>query len=370
MALRIIHWLRHPKDHQELRYPASPMPEVKRALNELQELGLDIWSDDSAGAARSPLLVDRRGKVIVVGPTAHHTADGQTQLDVLDLLGPFEMELAQGPDLIRPRAHLRIVPGKVSGEPHLEHSRLTTLTVAALADRGYDAASIAELYPDEAPAALAEAVELEQALAATRGRPRNWPEPATGCSRSRSTRTSPSRSSTASSASSWTCGSSRSAASGRTSRACPTAHSSWRSTRWAGRGWSQQPQDDAEPLRARRAPPGQTGDVRHRGRQTRPDTGDRGRDAGPPGCTAEAGGGHAPGVLDATPESRTAAALGSLCPRRRAPASDSQRALRRATGQRRRGGGGGSPGAAAVAARTSKSQISASSDGSGGSTWR
>lgn len=164
MALRIIHWLRHPKDHQELRYPASPMPEVKRALNELQELGLDIWSD-GAGAARSPLLVDRRGKVIVVGPTALQTADGQTQLDVLDLLGPFEMQLAHGPDLIRPRAHLRIVPGKVSGEPHLEHSRLTTLTVAALAERGYDAAAIAELYPDEAPAALAEAIELEQALA-------------------------------------------------------------------------------------------------------------------------------------------------------------------------------------------------------------
>lgn len=164
MALRIVHWLRHPKDHLEVRYPASPMPEVKRALNQLQKLSLDIWSD-APGAAGSPLLVDRRGKVTVVGPSERMTADGQAQLDVLDLLGPFDAEITYGPDLIRPRPHLRIVPGKVSGEPHLQHSRLTTRTVAALAARGYDAAAIAELYPDEASEGLTEAIELEQALA-------------------------------------------------------------------------------------------------------------------------------------------------------------------------------------------------------------
>lgn len=164
MALRIVHWLRHPKDHREVRYPASPMPEVKRALNRLQKLSLDIWSD-APGGALSPLLVDRRGRVIVVGPNQQMTADGQTQLDVLDLLGPFDAELTHGPDLIRPRPHLRIVPGKVSGEPHLEHSRLTTRTVAALAARGYDADAIAALYPDEASDALTEAIDLEQALA-------------------------------------------------------------------------------------------------------------------------------------------------------------------------------------------------------------
>lgn len=165
MALRIVHWLRHPKDHEEeAQYPPSPMSEVRRAMHQLDQLGLDVWSD-SAGSARSPLLVDRHGTITVVGPTMRLTAGGQGQFDVLDLLGPFETEFTQGPDLVRPRPRLRIVPGKVAGEPHLEHSRLTTLTVAALAARGYDAGAIAKLFPDEAPDAITEAIDLEQALA-------------------------------------------------------------------------------------------------------------------------------------------------------------------------------------------------------------
>jgi uncharacterized protein (DUF433 family) len=164
MALRIVYWLRHPKNDQEFRYPASPMLEVKRALVQLQELGLDIWSKAS-GPGRSSMLVDRTGHIVVQTPDLTMASHGQTQLDILDLLGPFEADLTQGPDLIRPRPHLRIVPGKVSGEPHLEHSRLTTLTIAALAARGYDAATIGELYPDEQAEAIVEAIELERTLA-------------------------------------------------------------------------------------------------------------------------------------------------------------------------------------------------------------
>ncbi len=84
--------------------------------------------------------------------------------DWLDLLGPFEGTDGGGPDLRQPRAHLRIVPGKCAGEPHLAGSRLTTLTVAALAERGFGIDDIARLYPDEDVASLAEAIELERSL--------------------------------------------------------------------------------------------------------------------------------------------------------------------------------------------------------------
>jgi hypothetical protein len=39
MALRIVSWLRHPKDGEDLGgLPASPMPRVRRALSLLDEL--------------------------------------------------------------------------------------------------------------------------------------------------------------------------------------------------------------------------------------------------------------------------------------------------------------------------------------------
>lgn len=69
-----------------------------------------------------------------------------------------------GPDLVRPRAWLRISPSRVAGEPHIEHSRLTTQTVAALADRGYPLGQIAEMY-DEPVEAIEQAVDLERQLA-------------------------------------------------------------------------------------------------------------------------------------------------------------------------------------------------------------
>src|SRR6478752_2142764 len=53
---------------------------------------------------------------------------------------------------------------KVAGEPHIEHSRSASQTVAALADRGYDPAQIAAMY-DEPEQAIREAIDLERQLA-------------------------------------------------------------------------------------------------------------------------------------------------------------------------------------------------------------
>lgn len=87
-------------------------------------------------------------------------------LPLLDLLGPFEVGDDQGPDLIRPRSRLRIIPGKVSGEPHLENSRITTRAIAALYQRMGDAASAAALYPEVACETVEQAIDLEHDLAA------------------------------------------------------------------------------------------------------------------------------------------------------------------------------------------------------------
>lgn len=166
MALRIVSWLRHPKPTEDGELPASPMPKVRRALALLDELGLDPWSPEAVGL--SPLMVDRAGKLYIRTPDAVLDLRRQPALlsaDVLGLTAPFDAAGGHGPDLMRPRPHLRIVPSKVAGEPHIEHSRLTTQTVAALAERGYRAGQIAAMY-DEPEHAVMEAIDLERQLAA------------------------------------------------------------------------------------------------------------------------------------------------------------------------------------------------------------
>jgi uncharacterized protein (DUF433 family) len=141
------------------------MSDVRRALAEVAELGLDIWSSGYDGQG-TPLRVDRAGKIYVdVGERIETTHREGVIGEALDLLGPFDTDEGHGPDLIRPRPHLRIVPGKVSGEPHLDHSRITTLTVASLYDRFKDLDKVAALYPDVTLKAIEEAIDLERQLA-------------------------------------------------------------------------------------------------------------------------------------------------------------------------------------------------------------
>lgn len=163
MALRIVYWLRHPKAGAE-NVPASPMPEVRRALGRLDEMGLDIWASD--GTRPSPLLVDRTARIYIAAADELVDARGQQVMaDCLDLLAPFlDGGDVRGPDLRQPRPRLRIVPGKCAGEPHLRGTRLTTQTVAALVDRGYDVDGVHRLYPDQDLEAITEAIDLERQL--------------------------------------------------------------------------------------------------------------------------------------------------------------------------------------------------------------
>jgi uncharacterized protein (DUF433 family) len=164
MGLRTIYWLRKRKitdDGPEV--PATTMPAVRRALSALRSLDLDLWSEDAGPSVR----VDPNGEIYIVTPDAGpETVMGARPLDpeMFDLIAPFETAFARGPNLHAPRPHLRIVPGKLSGSPHIIHSRIETLTVAALSLRGYETDKIERLYPKVRPIAFVEAVDLERQL--------------------------------------------------------------------------------------------------------------------------------------------------------------------------------------------------------------
>lgn len=162
MALRIVSWLRHPKQLDGETRPATAMSQVRDALVELERRDLDLWDGRTD---RSPLVVDSAGQIIIVDGERASEIHGQLVAGaLLDLLGPFDSTDGGGPDLRRPRAHLRIVPGKCAGEPHLDGSRVTTTAIAALAERGFGADEIAALYPDVPLVSIDEAIELERTL--------------------------------------------------------------------------------------------------------------------------------------------------------------------------------------------------------------
>jgi len=84
---------------------------------------------------------------------------------VLDVLGEFSSEDGRvGPDLVTPRPHLRIVPGKLSGEPHVERTRISSRSVAALLRDGLGSSQVLRLYPELTSEAIEECWDLETQL--------------------------------------------------------------------------------------------------------------------------------------------------------------------------------------------------------------
>lgn len=169
LALRTIYWLRHPKDERGGQaVPVTPMPKIRQALAQVREVAEQFSADDRQGIA-----VDRAGRLVVLkhGQVVE-VPDGQGVLgaDLLDLTGPFAAEEnIVGPDLKRPRPHLRIVPGKLGGSPHVEDTRLETEALGALERRGFDSARIYRLYPAVERGYVDEALDLERQLAGNLG---------------------------------------------------------------------------------------------------------------------------------------------------------------------------------------------------------
>ncbi len=153
LTLRLVRWLR--SDKADARRTA--MAEIRAMLDRFAD---DLWREAASGHDRPTIAIDASGHVFHIERS--ESVSGQRAFDdALDLFAPFE----DGPDLREPDAHLRIVPGRCAGEPHLLGTRLTTRTIAALAERGYGLDTIAALYPDEDVDALGEALSFEQRLA-------------------------------------------------------------------------------------------------------------------------------------------------------------------------------------------------------------
>lgn len=162
MALRIVHWLRHVKPEAAIK--ASPMPRVRQALAMLDHNNLDLWD---AAEGRSPILVDPRGRIFVRLHDEVVGLDGAHSLPDLQTWGLTEAFTidgqVMGPDLLRPRQNLRIVPGKVSGEPHVVDTRITSLALASLSRDGFATEQIADMY-DLPEGHVEDAVSLERDL--------------------------------------------------------------------------------------------------------------------------------------------------------------------------------------------------------------
>lgn len=145
MSLRVIYWLRRKKTTERgAEIPRTSMAAVRRALKFLAEMSTPVWQK-----AGPTLVVNGSGEIYLNPDTAPERIDGQMgHPDLLDLIAPFSTaEGTRGPDLLRPRPDLRIVPGKISGSPHVVDTRLETRALAALAADGFDARSIHGLYP-------------------------------------------------------------------------------------------------------------------------------------------------------------------------------------------------------------------------------
>jgi uncharacterized protein (DUF433 family) len=163
MGLRTIYWLRQRKTTESgVDIPATSMDAVRAALASLANLEMPLWRDD-----HPMVLVNGEGRVYLETPDGMQTVEGQIGLgEVLDLIAPFSTtEGARGPDLHHPRPELRIVPGKLSGSPHIAGTRVETRAIAALFNDGYDARQVAGLYPYLSAQQIAQALDLEQQLA-------------------------------------------------------------------------------------------------------------------------------------------------------------------------------------------------------------
>lgn len=165
IRLRVIYWLRQPKSLDDSRQiPKSSMIKIRRALRQLDRLGLGMF--DEAGESR--LVINTGGEVLIRRLSGIATElHGQTVLPIVTLLGPFNTVCGiKGPDLRMPRPELRIVPGKLSGEPHVLNTRLETSAIAALQRRGFTTEQLGELYPFANLAAIEQAIDLEDQLEA------------------------------------------------------------------------------------------------------------------------------------------------------------------------------------------------------------
>jgi uncharacterized protein (DUF433 family) len=173
LALRLVDWLRHEKTRPDK--PAVPLPKttmrtIRRTLAAIERRGdrlnpcVKVW----VGTGGQLLLEAGGYPSVPIGAGLEQTIAYREGLDLIDAW--THTEGIRGPNLDRPGPTLRLIPGKLSGEPHIEDTRVPTLMLGALAGRGLATPAIAALYPslttDNIVAAIALEVQLERNLRA------------------------------------------------------------------------------------------------------------------------------------------------------------------------------------------------------------
>lgn len=162
LMLRLVDWLRRTKP-DDVEVARVSVQRIRRWLERTEDLGeqlldrgLEVW-------------VDQKGQLVFEDAGGMHVPLGgglaQELVDTkVNLVRPFEVDGLRGPDLVQPRPTLRIVPGKLSGEPHVEATRIPTRILATLARRGFSEEQIVEMYPALDTINVAEAIDLEGQL--------------------------------------------------------------------------------------------------------------------------------------------------------------------------------------------------------------
>lgn len=160
VALRAVYWLRHPL--RDERHPTT-MNAVKQMLDRVRVLAGGLGE---ALVSESLILrVDHQGRVYLESEEVMSVSSGWLQRPMVDLLSTFSIEdTLVGPHLRSPREHVRILPGKLAGEPHVANTRIETRVLAALNNRGMVEENIVELYPGLTLQALSESLDLEGQL--------------------------------------------------------------------------------------------------------------------------------------------------------------------------------------------------------------
>jgi uncharacterized protein (DUF433 family) len=168
VTARAIYWLRHPAEGGP-RKPTT-MARVRDLLHAVDALADRVSMGELLGTSALQLYVDPAGVPHVeIAGVLREGRHGYRQMEhrdvVIDLLAEFAGQSgAVGPDLRRPARFIEIVPDVLSGEPHVEATRIPTRGLAALAERGFRDEQIVSMYPGIRPEQVASAVALEKRL--------------------------------------------------------------------------------------------------------------------------------------------------------------------------------------------------------------
>lgn len=167
LALRLIDWLRHEKNES---FPATTVQRIRKEFAKIEQLGerletesCRVWVDKRGG-----IRLGDQGDAFV--PLPPGMAQRALDLGDVDLLAAFSSPSGRvGPDLRRPRPTLRIIPGKLAGEPHVQETRIPTIGLASMMRRHFEPDQIMELYPGISRVSIQEAVELEDQILSNSG---------------------------------------------------------------------------------------------------------------------------------------------------------------------------------------------------------